>query len=319
MKGVRSVIVLLLLLFVTLPVNADIFADLNKTACYTDKISHTFREKTTHQYHRMLYRIDAFLSGSEDFNKSSYATIRKSRMLILFSFKEGPSVDIHLRGKIVLPRFKNKVELTLSQKDNSEVDNQRATTGYDDVVRDNKARIGLKYYFLRQKRQTLYTKLSFKTGKHLGPYLKLGYEKRRISDTFLETTFDNALYYYLNGNNPAASTAITFFKPLTVDYWIAQGNKLFWEGDSKLFLNHTVVLYQIFDLKNRIAWKASYTTVWNSHESFKQDDFTLSAALFHRFDKWFFAEAVPRFSKSRDNGYRADWGFSFNIGMLLGI
>lgn len=318
MKGVRREIVLLLLLFMTLTADADIFADLNKTACYTDKLSHTFREKTTRQYHRMLYRIDAFLSDSNDFNKSCYAQIRKSRMLVIFTLKDNPSLDIHLRGNIVLPRFKNRVELTFSQKDNSEVDNQRAMTGYDDVVKDNKARVGLKYYFLRQKREVLYTKLSFKVGGSFGPYLKLGYQKSHLSDSFLETTFDNAFYYYLNGTRPAASTAITFYKPLTVDYWLAQGNKLFWEGDNEFFLNHTLVLYQIFDLKNRIAWKADYTTVWDRHKSFRQDDFTLSAALFHRFDKWFFAEAVPRFSKSRRNGYTTDWGFSLNIGMLLG-
>ncbi len=306
----------LLLLF--LPSLQAQMIDLNTTVCYTKEMSQNFRKSSTRRYHRFLERIDMFFSGSDEINKTCYRQIRENKLQIILSLKEGPAVNLHLRGKIVLPQLKNRVELTFSQKDNQEIDNQSASTGYDDIVNDSKLHVGLKYYLYRKKRSSAYGKLSFKLRAPFGPYLKLGLDKSYLSETFLETSWNNALYYYLNGNDLAASTTVTFFKPVTPDYWVGQNNKLFWKGESTLYLTNSLTLYQIFDLNNRIVYKTDYTTSWEKEEHFAHDSYSISAGYFHRFDKWFFAELVPKLRKRRDNSYRTETLFTLNLGMLLG-
>ena len=292
--------------------------DLNTTVCYTKDMSQNFRKSSTRHYHRFLEKIDMFFSGSDEINKTCYRQIRENKLQVVFSIKEGPAVNLHLRGKIILPQLKNRVELTFSQKDNQEIDNQSASTGYDDIVNDSKLHVGLKYYLYRKKRSSAYGKLSFKLHAPFGPYLKLGLDKSYLSETFLETSWDNAFYYYLNGNDFAASTTLTFFKPVTPDYWVGQSNKFFWEGESILYLTNSVTLYQIFDLNNRIVYKTDYTTSYDKISRFEHDSSSISAGYFHRFDKWFFAELVPKLRKRRDNHYRTETLFTLNLGMLLG-
>ncbi len=306
----------LLLLF--LPSLQAQMIDLNTTVCYTKEMSQNFRKSSTRRYHRFLERIDMFFSGSDEINKTCYRQIRENKLQIILSLKEGPAVNLHLRGKIVLPQLKNRVELTFSQKDNQEIDNQSASTGYDDIVNDSKLHVGLKYYLYRKKRSSAYGKLSFKLRAPFGPYLKLGLDKSYLSETFLETSWNNALYYYLNGNDLAASTTVTFFKPVTTDYWVGQSNKLFWKGESTLYLTNSLTLYQIFDLNNRIVYKTDYTTSWDKKDQFAHDSCSISAGYFHRFDKWFFVELVPKLRKRRDNSYRTETLFTLNLGMLLG-
>jgi hypothetical protein len=309
----------LILLFIPLFYNilyADL-VDLNTTTEYTKEISHSFRKSTTKGYHRLLQTIDSYFSENEDINKTAYRQIRKNRLQIVLSIKEGTKLNLHLRGKIVLPQLKNRVELTFSQRDNQEIDNQSASSGYDDVVSDSKLHIGLKYYLYKKRRSSAYAKLSFKIRSPFGPYLKFGIDKSYLNDNLLETSFQNAFYYYLNGNDVAASTAVTFYKPLTTDYWIGQGNKLFWEGERKLYLRNNIILYQIFDLNNRIAYKIDYTTSYDHIEKLQHESCSISAGYFHRFDKWFFVEAVPKLKKSREHGYGTETLFTLNLGMLL--
>ena len=314
----RKIISALFLLLFTATLDADFHTDLNATKIYTKEVSQQFRKSTTRQYHRFLRKIDSYFSESDDINKTSYRQIRKNRLQIVLSIKEGTKLNLHLRGKIVLPHLKNRVELTFSQKDNQEIDNQSASTGYDEVVNDSKLHVGLKYYLYREKRSSAYAKLSLKVRSPFGPYLKVGIDKSYLSDTFLETSFENALYYYLNGNDLSASTAVTFFKPVSNDYWIGQGNKLYWKGKEKLYLTNNIILYQIFDLNNRIAYRTDFTTSYENSKRFAHDSCSISAGYFHRFDKWFFVEAVPKLRKARKNGYRTETLFTLNLGMLLG-
>jgi hypothetical protein len=209
-------------------------------------------------------------------------------------------------------------ELTFSQNDDQEMDNQNVVSENDDVVSDEKLHVGLKYYLYREKKSTAYAKLSLKVSSPIGPYIKFGIDKSSFTDSFLETTWNHALYYYINGSDVSASTAVSFFKPISNTYWIGQGNKLYWEGDKKLYLSNSILFYHIFDLNNRMVYKTSFTTSYNGDEKFAHDSFSFSTGYFHRFDKWFFIEAIPKFRKQRENGYKNDLLFTLNFGMLLG-
>ncbi len=303
----------ILLLFIHPSIYAN-FIDFNDTK----EISTKFRKDSTKNYYRLLNSIDSYFSNSNDINRSSYRKIRKSKLQIVMSIKDGPKLNLHLRGKIILPRLKNRVELTFSQNDNKEIDNQSTTNKSDDVVNDSKMHVGLKYFLYREKKSNAYAKLSLKVRSPFGPYIKIGVDKSFLNKNFLETNIDHALYYYVNGGDISASTAISFFKPITNKYWIGQGNKLYWEGEETLYLKNSIILYQIFDLNNRIAYKTDYTTSYDRTDKFNHDDFSISAGYFHSFDKWFFVEIAPRLRKERENSYKNEFLFTLNIGMQLG-
>jgi hypothetical protein len=303
--------------FLFLFISSTLFADLNETICATKDVSQSFRKKVTRGYHRFLYGIDSYFSDSDDVNRSSYKKIRDSKLQLVVSLKDGKKLNLHLRGNIVLPQLKNRAELTFSQNDNQELDNQNSVSSNDDIVNDKKLRVGLKYYLYREKKSTAYAKIGFKLRSPFGPYLKLGMDKGYLSENFLETTFNHAIYYYLNGSDVAASTAVSFFKPISNDYWLGEGNKLYWEDD-KAYLTNSLLLYQILDLNNRIVYKTAFTTSYDTKDRFAHDSFSVSSGYFHRFDKWFFIEAIPKFRKRRSNSYEDEFLFTLNFGMLLG-
>lgn len=296
----------------------DFAAQLDASRDYTLTMSHTFQKVMTQKYLTMLENIDGYFAQECDNNISCTREIHKSRMQFVFSADDQGRFNIHLRGKVILPRLQKRTEVTFSQRDNEAIDNQRAASGYDDVIKDKKLRVGLKYYFYRERRSNAYAKLNLKIAAPFGPYLKLGIYKSYLHSDFLETTLNHALYYYPNGNDLAASTQIAFYKPLTLDYWIGQGNRLFWEGGDKLYLRNNLILYQIFDLNNRIAYRIDFTTSYTPDNRFRQENCSLSSAAFHRFDKWFFIEVVPKIDKCRSNHYKTALHFTLNLGVLLG-
>ncbi len=306
-----------IILFISSTLIAD-FYDFNATKNYTEKISQTFRKKATKNFHRMLYSMDSYFSDNKDINRSVYKKIRKqSNLYIIISLKDSSKLNLHLRGKIVLPQLKNKAELTFSQNDSNELDNQKTVNSNDDVVNDKKLRVGLKYYLYKEKESKAYAKISLKMRSPFGPYIKLGVDKNYIRDNFFKTTFNHALYYYLNGSDISASTSVSFFKPLSDSYWLGQGNKLYWENDTT-HLKNSILLYQIFDLNNRIVYKTDFTTSYDIKDKFAHESFSVSSGYFHRFDKWFFIEAIPKFRKKRSNNYKDEIVFTLNFGMLLG-
>ena len=297
---------------------SSLFGDWNETVQFTDEVSHRYCKKATKGYFRFLNGVDMLLGGSGDLNRTSYRELRKSNLLLIFSLEDNKKFNLHMRGKFILPQFKNRVELTFSQDDKHEMDNQDSVQKSDDVIEDKKMRVGLKYYFLRQKKSSFYAKLNLKLSKPFGPYIKLGLEKSHLSKSYLETTFDNAIYYYPSGNKLSASSSLSFFKYINNNYFIGQGNKLYWKGEDELYLNNTLLFYQVFDLYNRIIYKLDYTTSYSHKERFNQKSFALSAGYFHRFDKHFFVELIPKYRKERENKYRDEALVSVNFGVLLG-
>ena len=168
------------IVLLSLLLSLSLFADFNTTK----KISQNFRKKATKSYHHFLYKVDSYFNETNDINRSSYRKIRNNKLQIILSVKEGPKLNVHFRGKIVLPQLKNKAELTFSQNDDQEIDNQSIVNANDDVVNDKKLRVGLKYYLYREKKSSAYAKVSLKTSSPFGPYLKLGMDKSYLSDSF---------------------------------------------------------------------------------------------------------------------------------------
>ncbi len=304
---------ILLSLLISLP----LFADFNSTKNEIDN----YRKIVTMGYYDTLNNIDCYLTDYNDTNRSNYKQISKNKLQVILSVKnitkDSADVALRLRGKIVLPQLKDKMELTFSQRDDEQIDNQSLSSDHDDIVNDSKLHVGLKYYLYKEKKSKAYGKLSFKLSSPFGLYAKLGIDRSYLYKDF-ETVFNHGLYYYVNENKFAASSAVSFFKPITVDYWIGQQNSLYWESKDSIYLKHNITLYQILGLNDRILYRTSYTTSYDDVDRFEHDSFGCSVGYFHRFNKWFFIEMVPEFRKHRDNGYRAETLLTLNFGMLLG-
>jgi hypothetical protein len=304
------------IILVSLLISASLFADFNATK----KEINDYRKIVTIGYYDTLNTIDCYLTDYNDTNRSNYKQISKNKLQIILSVKnitrDSADVALRLRGKIVLPQLKDKMELTFSQKDDEQIDNQSINSDYDDIVNDSKLHIGLKYYLYKEKKSNAYGKLSFKLSSPFGLYAKFGVDRSYLYKDF-ETVFNHGLYYYINENKLAASSAVSFFKPITVDYWIGQQNRLYWESKDCIYLKHNITLYQILDLNNRILYRTSYTTSYDDTDQFEHDSFGCSIGYFHRFNKWFFIEMVPEYRKHRENGYNSETLLTLNFGMLL--
>ncbi len=304
------------IILLSLFIHLSLFADFNATK----KEIEDFRKTVTCGYYDTLNEIDCYLADYNDTNRSNYEQISKHKLQIILSLKDisrnSAKVALRLRGKIVLPQLQNKIELTFSQNDDEQIDNQNINSDYDDVVDDSKLHVGLKYYLYNEKKSKAYGKLSFKLRSPFGLYAKFGVDKSYLYKDF-ETVFNHGLYYYVNDNKFAASSAVSFFKPITVDYWIGQQNRLYWESSDSIYLTNNITLYQILNLNDRIFYKTSYTTSYDDTDHLKHDSFGLSAGYFHRFNKWFFIEMIPEFKKRRSNHYKAETLMTLNFGMLL--
>ncbi|MCH9813986.1 MAG: hypothetical protein K0U47_08610 [Epsilonproteobacteria bacterium] len=304
------------IILLSLFIHLTLFADFNATKKEIDN----FRKVVTLGYYGALNNLDCYLTDYNDTNRSNYKEISKHKLQIIISAKDiskdSAKLALRLRGKIVLPRLKEKFELTFSQNDDEQIDNQNINSGYDDVIDDSKLHVGLKYYLYKEKKSKAYGKLSFKLRSPFGLYAKIGIDKSYLHKDF-ETLFNHGLYYYINDNKFAASSAVSFFKPITIDWWIGQQNRLYWEPEDGIYLSHNLTLYQILDLNNRIFYKTSYTTAYDDIDHLQQDSFGCSIGYFHRFNKWFFIELIPEFKKRRSNQYKPENVVTLNFGMLL--
>ncbi len=301
-------------------ISLALYGDLATFIQSTKESAKCFRQDATKRLDRFLYGLDSYFSDSKDINRSSYRKIRKSRLLVILSIKDSQKFNLHLRGKIHLPQLKNSTELTFSQNDKEEMDNQNSIKKNDDIIKDKSFRVGLKYYLYKNRKRMAqaYAKINMKLGgSSFGPYLKFGVDRTFIDRDFFQTDVNNALYYYINGNEISASTAISFYKPLSNIYQIGQGNKLYWEDDT-FYLDNSILLYQTLDLNNRMIYKIEYTTSYDDKDGFEHSNFEISSGYFHRFDKWFFAEIIPKYRKNRDKHYKDEILFTLNFGMLLG-
>ncbi len=305
------------LLFILISISLS--ADLNSTK----KTISDFRKTVSTGYYEALNTIDCYICDYNDINRSNYKKISKNKLQIILSVKDiskdSAKFALRLRGKIELPQFKERLELTFSQNDDEHIDNQNISTGNDDIIEDKKLHIGLKYYLYKEKNSKAYGKLSFRLHSPFGLYAKFGVDKSYLTDNFLETVFNNAFFYYLNENKFSASTAVSFFKPLSVDYWIGQQNKLYWRSKDNVYLGHNLTLYQILDLNNRILYRSNFTTSFDDVNRFEHDSVGFSIGYFHRFDNWFFIEMIPEIKKRRSYDYRSEALFTINFGLILGL
>jgi hypothetical protein len=306
------------IILLSLIIHLSLFADLN----FTKKEIGNFRKTMTTGFYETLNTIDCYLCDYNDTNRSNYNQISKNKLQIILSAKDlskdSAKFALRLRGKIELPQIKEKLELTFSQNDDEQMDNHNISSGSDDIVEDEKLHVGLKYYLYKKRKSKAYGKISFRLHSPFGLYAKFGVDKSYLTDNFLETVFNNALFYYINENKFSASSSVSFFKPITVDYWLGQQNKLYWKSKDSLYLSHNITLYQIFGINDRILYRSNYTTSYNKTELFKHDSVSFSIGYFHRFDKWFFVEMIPEYKKRRSNDYRSESLFTLNFGILLG-
>lgn len=123
-----------------------------------------------------------------------------------------------------MPQLQDKFELTFSRQAEERRDNQHVNAEYEDILKDNNLHVGLKYYAYKEPFSNAYAKLSLRVHSPVGLYVKIGISKSYFYQK-LQTTFDHALYYYIQEKEHTLSTSVTLFLPLNDRYGVEQQNR----------------------------------------------------------------------------------------------
>ena len=153
-----------------------------------------------------------------------------------------------------MPQLQDKFELTFSRQAEERRDNQHVNAEYEDILKDNNLHVGLKYYAYKEPFSNAYAKLSLRVHSPVGLYVKIGISKSYFYQK-LQTTFDHALYYYIQEKKHALSTSVTLFLPLNDRYGVEQQNRWYKdEGDKTSILEHSFRLYHSINATNKLRY-----------------------------------------------------------------
>lgn len=280
-----------------------------------------FRDKITNGYHKFLNSIDCYLTNYDDINQSNYKKISKNKLYVILSIKDTKEHalqnDLHIKARIKLPQLQDKFEITFSKQAEVRRDNQNIDREYDDVIKDTNLHVGLKYYAYKEPYSDAYAKISFRFHSPMGLYAKIGVDKSYFYKK-LQTTFNHALYYYINDKNYAASTSVMFFVPLYDRYGIEQKNRWYWkEEDDAALLEYTLRFYHDMDVQNKLHYQLTYATIDDKTCNYCQDWYGAHIKFRHYVTKWFFFEFIPEILKRRENHFEYEKVFTANFGLVF--
>jgi hypothetical protein len=255
-------------------------------------------------------------------NQSNYRKIsEKNRLYMILSLKnsEDSSLqkDIHLRARIILPQLQDNFELTFSKQAEERIDNQHVDSEYEDILKDNNLHVGLKYYAYKGPFSSAYAKLSLRVHSPVGLYAKIGISKSYFYKK-LQTTFNHAVYYYLQEKEYALSTSVTLFLPLGDSYGVEQQNRWYKdEGDKTSILEHTLRFYHSIDAINKLRYQLTYATIDDQTCNYCKDWYGVNVTFRHHMNKWLFFEIIPELLKRRENSFELEKVFTANFGITF--
>jgi hypothetical protein len=302
-------------IFISILISFLLIADTNITTSKSN-----IRDIITDGYHKVLNSLDCFLTNYKDVNNSNYEKIKQNKLYMIVSLKDNENsplqTSFHIRGKIKLPQLQNRVEITFN-KDDEESDSKYVNSEYEDVLKDTRLHVGLKYYLYKESNSQAYAKVSIRTHSPIGLYAKMGIYKSYLYHDF-KTSFNHALYYYIHDKKYAASSSVSFVLPLYDRFGIGQKNRWLWkEHDRSTSLEHTIWLYHIIDSKNRLQYQLSYATIDDELCDFCREWYGADIRFRHHISKWSFIEFIPEVLKRRENSFELEKQFTINFGITF--
>ncbi len=280
----------------------------------------SLRDNITNGYHKILNSIDCYLASYDDANLSNYKKISKNKLYMVLSLKDETGTiqgDLHLRGRIKLPQLEDKFEITFSKQAQERRDNQLVDTEYEDILKDNKLHVGLKYYAYKDPFSNAYAKLSLRVHSPVGLYAKIGINKSYFYQK-LQTIFEHALYYYIHEKEYALSTSMTLFLPLNDRYGVEQQNRWYKdEGDKTTILEHSFRVYHSLSAENKLRYQLTFATIDNQTCNYCKDWYGANIKFRHHVNQWLFFEIIPEIMKRRENSFKYEQVLTANFGVTF--
>ena len=303
----------LFLLLFTLSVNADSNSTLENV-----------RFILTNYYHSFLKNIDNSVDCEKNCTHPEIQKIKKNSLRLITSVKTGKNknmaVSLNVRGHIDLPKISKKFRLTFSKQSADSLTNRQIDREYENLITDDKFRIGLKYIFMEDHNFEFFTKLSFRVHKPYGFYQKLS--AKRIFTLYKDFSLRTqaSLYYYINYRYFAKSIEFNFVKPLTTVFLLSQANDLDFNADNKhekKLVNHLKLHHHVSHTDHLVYW-LSYASLAKHDDIYKQDWQAVSISYIHNLSKWFYIQFIPRIIQKRENRFHTEYEATLSFGMILG-
>ncbi len=267
-------------------------------------------------YHTFLNTIDCFISGYDDINGSNYKQIAKNSFHLNFSIKNSKDIPFKItpsfRARVKLPQIQRKLELTFSQESIDNIDNRNIDGVYDKTPEDKKFRMGLKYYFFKEKNSIGYAKLSLKFSS-FNIYGKVGFSRSYFYKN-IHIVLDSRFYYYISTKDFTLSLMSIFSKPLGDSFVVSQKNVLSFDKNGKL--EHNIALHQYINRENRFSYQLFYTTIQKGIGcKYCKDRYGANINIHHQATEWLFFEIIPQVYRRRENSFMFEKAIDINFGI----
>ena len=291
---------------------------------YVDQLKNA-RKKVTNNYLDFLKSIDNYLSNddTEYYGYNDYEnTIYKNKLLAILSLKaveyEGFKPSLYLKTRIILPKTKDTIELTLDKYTDNTTDNKNIDDDLDNRMRDSKINIGLTYYLKKSSDFKVYAKLGARLHPPFNLYGRLNAKKSAFLNT-TKITFEQNMYYYIHKEGFIPSISINFLHPINKKYVLQEKHELIWkEKKSEIELENFLRLHQFINKKNRFSYTLSYGAIDDDKCNFCTNYYSFDIKYHRKINDWFFIDTIPQVSWKRENNFHSAFSFIFNIGILFG-
>ena len=278
-----------------------------------------YRENIADYYYRILDYSTSFL-----YDNSNYEYIKKHNKLRLYidnfiDDKGNIKSSLSIRANIKLPKINKKLFFTIDKDSDNLTKNKQKSSLYKEKER---ARVGLKYYFLRESDQNIYAKLggriNFKGNKF---YLKFSANKSNNFEDIITYIYFNE-YYYLKNKIFKSEVGIDFRTNLNKIYTFNQLNNITLDENSKTYISNTILIDQYLNKKSSLSYWLTIYTLYDS-KYFETQNININLKYHYLLKKWLYVDIIPSavkyLTKEKEiSKYLAiNFGFIFWLRQLL--
>ncbi len=282
------------------------------------------RHLLTHYFHTIVYHINKTAGCEANCTHPEIMRVKKNSLHLITSIKSTEdhrfSFSLNMRGNIYLPKLSKKIRITFAKQSADKLTNKQIDRENENLITDTKLRIGLQYLFTATEKLEISTRLGIRLHNPFDLYQELSVRKKipLYKDYTMYTTV--RLHYYLTQLYLSKSLQLTFIKPLSDRFLLAQSNDWYSNSENKHerhIVNH-LKLHQRLNRHDHLVYWISYASLAQRDHHYKQDWQALSLSYIHFFNKWFYLQAIPRIVQKHHNHYRNEYEATLSFGMILG-
>jgi len=278
----------------------------------TDELE-SFRTNIADYYYRFLDFSTSFL-----YKKSNYDYIKKHNKLRLYldnRFDQDGKYkgSVSIRANIKLPKISKNLYFTVDKDSSNQKDTQKQSSLQEEKQR---SRVGLKYYFLREKDQSVYAKLggriNFKGSKF---YLKLGADKENKFENITTFVYFNEYYYFID-KIFKTEFGVDFRKRLNKKFILSQLNNITLDQHSQTYISNTLLLDQYLNKKSMLSYWTTVSTLYDN-KKFETTSVSFNIKYHYLLKKWIFVDFIPSVIKNLTEEKRTEKYFYVNFGFIF--